>query len=340
MVAVVATLMMGVLLVGTDAASAAPTRATDQTGGYVYEDNRAPGGPTFNLRNAPTTLTFADVDDGEVNVSLPFNFPYYGVNRTTMTVSPNGAVVFPGSQQVSFGNSALSVNNQDMIAPMWDDWVVFGRVGTGVSGSAPNRVFTVHWDDVRPFAGAAADAVDFQLQLFERGNIEFHYLEVESDVARDLGNSATVGIDHGATSNLQYSLNAPSLLNNRAIRFRPVRCQGLVPTFTGTFGPDAIPGTAGVDVIVALSGNDSISTGAGNDVVCAGDGNDNVNLGANNDRAEGGNGNDQLSGRGGNDRLDGGANRDALRGGPGVDVCIGRTGVDAASGCESISGVP
>jgi len=343
MVAVVATLMMGVLLVGTDAASAAPTRATDQTGGYVYEDNRAPGGPTFNFRNAPTVLTFTDgVDDGYANVALPFSFNYYGVNRTSMNVSPNGAIRFPSSVGgLSFVNANLGVANSDMIAPMWDDWVVFGQVSTGVSGSAPSRVFTVHWDDVRPFGGSNADSVDFQMQLFENGRIEFHYLDVESSASHDRGVSATVGIDHGATSNLQYSFNASSLVDNRAIRFRPVRCQGHVPTITGTFGPDAIAGTAGIDVIVALSGNDTISTGAGNDIVCAGDGNDTVNLGADNDRTEGGNGNDTLSGRGGNDRLDGGAHADTLRGGPGLgDVCIGRTGFDNAAGCESVSGVP
>jgi len=341
-VAVLATLVMAVMFVGTDAASAAPTRGADQTGGYIYQDNRAPGGPTFTIRNAPTTILNAPDDDTEANVTLPFTFNFYGVNRSVMTVGVNGAVVFPGSQQVSFVNQAFSAANQDMIAPLWDDWQVFGRIGTGLSGTAPNRVFTVHWDDVRPFGGLPADAVDFQMQLFERGSvIEFHYLEVESDVSHDLGVSATVGIDHGATSNLQYSFNAASLVNNRAIRFTPVRCQGQVPTFTGTFGPDVINGTAGPDVIVALSGNDTVNTGAGNDIVCAGDGNDVVNLGADNDKANGDNGNDTLSGRGGNDRLDGGANADTLRGGAGLgDVCLGRTGIDNAAGCESLSGVP
>jgi Ca2+-binding RTX toxin-like protein len=341
MVAVLATLVMAVMFVGTDAASAAPARATDQTGGYVYQDNRAPGGPSFTFRNASTTILTAGADDLTANVTLPFAFNYYGVNRSVMTVSVNGAVAFPGSQGISFVNQPLSANNQDMIAPMWDDWVVFGRVGTGASGTAPNRVFTVHWDDVRPFGGSVAEAVDFQMQLYENGRIEFDYLDVESGSAHGRGVSATVGIDHGSTSNLQYSFDAASLVNNRAIRFTPVRCQGQVPTFTGTFGPDVINGTAGPDVIVALSGNDTVNTGSGNDIVCAGDGNDIVNLGADNDKANGDNGNDTLSGRGGNDRLDGGANNDTLRGGAGFgDVCLGRTGLDNAAGCESLSGVP
>jgi Ca2+-binding RTX toxin-like protein len=343
MAAVVATLMMAVLMVGTDAASAAPARGSDRTGGYIYQDNRVVGGPTFNFRNAPDQLVFTNgTDDGYANVALPFAFKFYGVNRTAMNVSPNGAIRFPSSNTgLSFVNQDLGVANNDMIAPMWDDWVVFGQVSTGQSGSAPNRVFTVHWDDMRPFGGVAADAVDFQMQLFENGRIEFHYLDVESAASWDRGVGATIGIDHGATSRLQYSFNSASLLDNRVIRFSPVRCQGLIPTITGTFGPDVISGTAGVDVIVALSGNDTVSTLGGNDVVCAGDDNDNVNLGAGNDQAYGQNGNDVLAGTGGNDRLDGGNNSDRLLGGTGFgDVCLGRTGVDSASGCESLSGVP
>jgi Ca2+-binding RTX toxin-like protein len=321
--------------------SGAPARGSDQTGGYIYQDNRTVGGPSFTFRNAPTTILTVGQDDVSANVVLPFAFKYYGVNRTSMAVSVNGAVVFPSGGSVSFVNQPLSGNNQDMIAPMWDDWVVFGRVGTGLSGTAPNRVFTVHWDDVRPFGGVAADAVDFQLQLYENGRIEFHYLDAESAASWDRGVGATIGIDHGATSNLQYSFNTASLLDSRSIRFSPVRCQGLIPTRTGTFGPDVISGTAGVDVIVSLSGNDTISTIGGNDVVCAGDDNDNVNLGAGNDQAFGQNGNDVLSGTGGNDRLDGGNNADRLLGGTGFgDVCLGRAGVDTASGCESLSGVP
>jgi Ca2+-binding RTX toxin-like protein len=333
-----------VLLLTPGVASAAQPRGSDRIGAYVYHDDRSAAGPNFNFRNAPNALAFADVDDGEVNVTLPFAFNFYGINRTTMTVSPNGAVVFPQGQQISFVNRNFNTDalaNQEMIAPMWDDWVIFGQVSTGLSGNSPNRVFTVHWDDVRPFGGSNADSVDFQLQLFENGDrIEFHYLDVESSASHDRGVSATVGIDNDTTSRLQYSFNATSLVNNRAIRFSPVRCNNQIPTITGGFGADAINGTAGVDIIAALSGNDTVTTLGGNDIVCGGDGNDTIRLGAGNDRAVGENGHDTMYGAGGNDRLDGGANNDALRGGPGSDVCLGRTGFDTASGCEAVSGVP
>ena len=281
------------------------------------------------------------MDDGEADVPLPFAFDFYGNSFASVTVSPNGAVAFPSGQAVSFVNADLATVSQNMIAPLWDDWVVSGQVSTGLSGVAPNRVFTIHWDDVRPFGGSAADAVDFQLQLFEQGDvIEFHYLEVESSVTLDLGLSATIGIDNGATSQLQYSFNEASLVNGRAIRFAPVFCEGQTPTITGTFGPDAIVGTAGDDVIVTLSGNDTVATGPGNDRVCSGSGDDVVNFGGGNDRGQGGNGLDRMNGQGGADFLNGGTGPDVLQGGSGPDICVGGPGIDSGGGCESRTSIP
>lgn len=333
--------LLGALVGILGAPGAGATQGVDQVGGYIFKDSLQPGGPTFLPRNANTPLTFANTDDGEATVALPFSFDFYGVTRSAMTVSPNGAVVFPGAQEVSFANAALSTRNQDMIAPLWDDWVVNGDVSTGLSGTAPNRVYVVDWDDVRPFGGTAADAVDFQLQLYENGDhIEFHYIDTDSDAVHTRGSSATVGIDHLNVSDLQYSLNTASISDGLAIRFSPVFCGGLRPTVTGTFGPDIINGTAGNDVILALGGNDVVDAGEGDDLVCGAGGDDVIDLRGGNDRSLGGRGNDRLFGRAGNDILDGGPGNDILKGGKDLDICVGGAGVDSAASCESLSSIP
>ncbi|SFP40562.1 Hemolysin-type calcium-binding repeat-containing protein [Geodermatophilus dictyosporus] len=86
------------------------------------------------------------------------------------------------------------------------------------------------------------------------------------------------------------------------------RCQGLVPTITGTDGDDVLTGTDGADVIVGLDGDDVVTAGNADDVVCGG---------AGEDALSGGNGADVLLGGFGPDTLDGGAGDDALVGGPG-----------------------
>lgn len=89
------------------------------------------------------------------------------------------------------------------------------------------------------------------------------------------------------------------------------RCQGLVPTITGTDGADVLKGTNGRDVIMGLGGDDVITGGNGDDVICGG---------AGTDRLSGENGDDVLSGGFGDDTLSGANGEDRLIGGPGTDT--------------------
>jgi predicted extracellular nuclease len=106
------------------------------------------------------------------------------------------------------------------------------------------------------------------------------------------------------------------------------RCQGLLPTITGTSGDDVLVGTAGADVIMGLGGDDVLTAGKGEDIVCGGAGNDSL---AGND------GEDVLSGGFGDDVLDGGQGDDVLIGGPGTDEFVQGTGDGSAEqeGVES-----
>jgi predicted extracellular nuclease len=106
------------------------------------------------------------------------------------------------------------------------------------------------------------------------------------------------------------------------------RCQGLLPTITGTDGNDVLAGTTGADVIMGLGGNDTITGGNDRDVVCGGAGNDQVS---------GDNGDDTVGGGFGDDTVNGGNGDDTLIGGPGTDALHqGRgTGPEWQGGDES-----
>jgi predicted extracellular nuclease len=107
------------------------------------------------------------------------------------------------------------------------------------------------------------------------------------------------------------------------------RCQGLLPTITGTDGADVLRGTNGVDVIMGLGGNDTITGGNADDVICGG---------AGNDRLTGDNGNDVLVGGFGDDTLEGANGDDTLIGGPGAGDVLNQgrgTGSSTQEGVES-----
>jgi hypothetical protein len=122
-----------------------------------------------------------------------------------------------------------------MIAPHWDDLYLpsGGAVEYSVTGSAPNRVLTVEWDDIQHYPGSASGAT-FEVQLEETtGDIYFLYQDVDfGDPTLNQGVSASVGIQNG-TIHLPYSCNEAVLNAGQNIRiYRPTG-----PTNTPTTGP-------------------------------------------------------------------------------------------------------
>lgn len=98
-------------------------------------------------------------------------------------------------------------------------------------------------------------------------------------------------------------------------------CDGLVPSITGTDGPDQLMGTAGDDVILGLDGDDTIQALAGDDTVCSGAGNDTIDMGPGGsdptkiDIVYSGDGDDEITGGPDQDQISPGAGVDTVHGG-------------------------
>ncbi len=107
---------------------------------------------------------------------------------------------------------------------------------------------------------------------------------------------------------------------------------GLLGSFTGTAGGDALTGTAANDDISGLAGNDTITALDGDDSLFGGDGNDTLYGGGGQDTLTGGAGNDYLYGHTGNDLAYGGDGNDAVSGADGSDTLYGGDGNDTVIG--------
>ena len=165
-------------------------------------------------------------DDASTAVPLPFPFRFYGQEYTTAFVSTNGTVNFL-ALNTTFSNvsiPATGVPNAAIYA-YWDDLFhdTSSSVRTELVGTAPNRRFVVEWRNVR-FFGDTTRRIDFNVVLFENGQILTQSRNLADD-GRELGNSATLGIENATgTVALQYSFNQPVLGVEPAvtsIRYRP-----------------------------------------------------------------------------------------------------------------------
>ena len=167
----------------SDVATATGTASGGNSGPYTCQDVSdgfvdATGG----------TLLPLTVDDGFTTVNLPFSFPYFSSTHTQAFVSSNGFLTLGSSSGANTANNAAipnTANPNGVIAPFWDDLnpKLGGAVYTNVTGSAPNRIFTVEWFNVPHFNNVGAGT--FEASLYETsGLIRFRYLDT------DFGNAA------------------------------------------------------------------------------------------------------------------------------------------------------
>jgi hypothetical protein len=155
------------------------------------------------------------LDDGLVEVTLPFAFNFYGTTYTRLWASSNGFLRFD-SGAAPYMNECLSsgpvTGLGDMIAPYWDDLDLteYGYLETAVFGAAPARVFVVEWDNV-PYHGSD-EGLSFAVHLFEGSNdIVFLYEDVTT-AGESNGRSATIGLQSEAAGiSLQYSCDQASV---------------------------------------------------------------------------------------------------------------------------------
>jgi subtilisin family serine protease len=156
-------------------------------------------------------------------VPLPFAFPLYGQQYSSLEVAGNGYVQFGAPLFGSvFGNASIPDANlpNAAIYPFWDDLNVdFGSsVLTSVVGSAPDRQFVIEWRDVS-FLNDSSLRVRFEVVLHEDGRILMQYASADPDPMQK-GNSATIGIENEDGSDaFQYSFNTASLSSGLAVLY-------------------------------------------------------------------------------------------------------------------------
>jgi len=181
-------------------------------------------------------------DDGSWPYTLPFTFPFYGVNRTTVNVCSNGFLDFT-STSAPYSNSDAGLKAAVRIAPLWDDLMTNQNTGDDIyiDATVPNQV-TIRWKGV---TYSAHNAVNFAVTLYADGRIRFHY------GTGNTGLTPTIGISKGDNVDFVLSTynNATSLPNANSHEFAQVAplppnivfsASGLlsgVPTVSGTFAP-------------------------------------------------------------------------------------------------------
>jgi hypothetical protein len=196
---------------------------------------------TFVQITGGTNLPSVQADD-VLSSAIPigFTFNYFGNNVTQLKVSSNGFVTFNTTSTSPLSSNQIS-GYRSIIAPLWDD--LDGSTGTAnyvVTGTSPNRVFTMEWLNWNWNWLASGAGISFQLKLYETSNrIEFCYRS-EPGALEDP--SATIGIT-GPNAVQFYSLAnsavSPSLALGGFDEINSKPASGQVYSFTPAVAPVA-----------------------------------------------------------------------------------------------------
>ncbi|MFC1852510.1 S8 family serine peptidase [candidate division CSSED10-310 bacterium] len=157
-------------------------------------------------------------DDEQAQIPIGFNFNFYGLNYSDVTVSSNGYLTFyeAGTEFLNTPLPELETPNGS-ISVFWDDLVSTDQVTYDLVGNSPDRMLVIQWTAV-PRYGISGTAT-FQAILFEeKHEIIVQYQDVIFDhPSYDFGQDASVGIeDELGSEGLQIVYNAPDLSNESA----------------------------------------------------------------------------------------------------------------------------
>lgn len=170
-----------------------------------------------------TLLGTTPLDDGySAPVAIGFQFSYAGATYDSFQVSTNGFIRLGEGLTNATASNALAGTLRRIIAPLWDDLSVADSASLTyvLTGSAPNRVLTVEWRNVKWIYSATTANAEFQLKLYENGNkIEFLYGNfgtVATTVTASIGlsDNSTIGTANRATGTF-LSLNIGGVATTR-----------------------------------------------------------------------------------------------------------------------------
>lgn len=184
-------------------------------------------------------------DDSSWSYALPFAFPFYGTNYTSVWVCSNGFLDFTSSS-APYSNSTSGLTSAVRIAPLWDDLETDQQtdhdiyIDTGTSGQV-----TIRWQGATYSYTGTGYPVNVAVTLYSDGRIRFHYGDGNTNL------TPTIGISRGTGS--EYTLSSynglATLTNSNSHEFiRPASLPagmslsgaGVLsgtPTELGTFSP-------------------------------------------------------------------------------------------------------
>ena len=148
----------------------------------------------------------SDCDDCSEKIDIGFTFSIFGQSFSELTLSSNGYLIFNDelddyeydASTYNNGWDWTSDGNYPIIAPLWTDLYpgAYGSVHYNTIGDAPNRKLVISYKYVEHYNQTTLRNT-FQTILYENGDIQFSYLNIDFNERNSSYDRALVGISNG-----------------------------------------------------------------------------------------------------------------------------------------------
>ncbi|HOH47324.1 MAG TPA: choice-of-anchor J domain-containing protein, partial [Candidatus Cloacimonadota bacterium] len=140
----------------------------------VAEYSFAQAPATYTELTAPTVIHSVNIDDAMSSViDIGFNFAYSDGVYTHFKANSNGFITLNPTSTTSISNNLTT--QLLIIAGVWDDLktdATDASVSYELSGTAPNRVLTVQYKNLKWYYNASpVNLINFQIKLYETTNL-------------------------------------------------------------------------------------------------------------------------------------------------------------------------
>jgi hypothetical protein len=165
---------------------------------------------TPQISGAPTTMTPLNLgDDNTRQVTLGFEFEYWGQTFTDVWVSSNGFVSFQSAANLCCNGQPIDQAQRNTIYAYWSDLISYtGNPYYRVSDGAA----LFGWYNVQEYGTNNSNT--FEIALFDNGNIQFNYGAMSASGGRDFTAGIT-GPEADDNVALFYGRN-PQFLQNQS----------------------------------------------------------------------------------------------------------------------------
>ncbi|MBN2477405.1 MAG: putative Ig domain-containing protein [Pirellulales bacterium] len=164
-------------------------------------------------------------DDASWLLTLPFSFPFYGVEYNSVYVCSNGFLDF-ASNYADYTNSQAELISNVRIAAVWDD-LYTGGAGEDIYVTQTADFVAVRWDASTLGYGTP---VDTEVVLFRDGRILVNYGQTHTNLSPTIGISAGDGVNY-----LLSSFNGASSIAANVSREYSSANVLIAPDVSGTF---------------------------------------------------------------------------------------------------------